>query len=211
MIVLAHEATRFSTSLLTRGGLMVLLGSAAIGWPDDLIVGAMLAAAVLLAVLGAYEMILALRTRRATPGFLVPMANGAACIGFAILTLAFPGLSLQVTLIAVSIWLVLYATLTGALALALWPMVRTRRVLVSWTVLNIALALGAVTARQATIFTVLYVGAGYAVAFGVLQVAAGMWVRRIAVPFVAPPTQAGWRADRATMRLPAKGASVIPR
>ena len=211
MTVLAHEATRFSTSLLTRGVLMVFLGTAAISWPDTMIVGAMLTAAALLALLGVYEMILALRTRRTTPGWMVPMANGAACIGFAILTLVFPGLSLQVTLIAISIWLLLYATLTGTLALALWPMARTRRVLVAWTVLNVSLAVAAVTAPQATIFTVLYVGAGYAVAFGALQVASGIWVRRIAVPFVLPPIQASWRAGGAAMRLAAKGASVVPR
>lgn len=211
MIVLSHEVNRFSTSMLTRGVLMVFLGIAAIGWPDTMIVGAMLTAAILLALLGGYEMVLALRTRRTTPGWLIPMTNGAACIGFAILTLAFPGLSIDVTLILVSIWLVSYATLTGALALALWPMARTRRTLVAWTVMNLALALAAITAPQATIFTVLYVGAGYAVAFGALQVASGVWIRRIAVPFVAPPIQAGWLADATAMRLAAKGVSVLPR
>lgn len=192
MIALSRQANRFSTSLLARGALMVFLGVAAIGWPDNVLVFAMLIAATLLAVLGAYEMFLALRARKDTPGWMVPMANGAACVGFAILTLVFPGLTLELTLKLVAVWLVLYAILTAGLALALWPMARTRNTLLAWTLLNAALAVAAVTAPNATVFTFLYVGAGYAVAFGALQVASALWIKRVAVPYVEPTTQASW-------------------
>jgi uncharacterized membrane protein HdeD (DUF308 family) len=193
MILLSREATRFSTSLLARGALLVFLGIAAIGWPDDALLLAMLAAASVLASLGIYEMYIALRTRTATPGWMIPMADGAASIGFAILSLVFLGLRLEVTLVLVAIWLVLYATLTSGLALALWPMARTRNMLIAWTMLNLSLALLAVGAPGINIFTVLYVGAGYAVAFGALQVLSGIWIRRVAVPYVAPTTQASWQ------------------
>jgi uncharacterized membrane protein HdeD (DUF308 family) len=135
-----------------------------------------------------------LRVRDATQGWMIPAANGLACLGLAGLTVVFPQIALDVTLGLVAIWLILYAALTAALALALWPMPRTRLTLVAWTALNLVLATLAITDRTATIFTLLYVGAGYAVAFGALHVAAGEWIRRIAVPRVAPPVQFGWTA-----------------
>src|SRR4051812_4470236 len=159
MITLSRETSRFATSLIVRGTLLAFLGIAAIGWPDDALVIAMVVAAVMLAVLGAYEMLLAVRTRAVTPGWMVPMASGAACVSFAILTLVFPGVALGVTLLLVAVWLVLYASLTGALALAVWPMPRTRNALLGWTLLNLVLAVAAVSMPSATIFTLLYVGA----------------------------------------------------
>jgi len=84
------------------------------------------------------------------------------------------------------------ASLTGALALAVWPMPRTRNALLGWTLLNVVLAVAAVTMPSATIFTLLYVGAGYALAFGALQVASGMWIRRVALPRVGATVQSAW-------------------
>jgi uncharacterized membrane protein HdeD (DUF308 family) len=189
---LSRETARFSTSLLACGSLMCPLGIAAIGWPDTALITAMLTAAALLALFGGYEMFIALRTRSATPGWMIPMANGAACIAFAILTLALPGLSLNVMLLLVAIWLTLYATLSAILALLLWPMTRTRYALIGWTAMNLLIALLAVTVPSANSFTLLYAGAGYAVVFGAMQVASGVWVRRIAVPHVMPTVQSGW-------------------
>jgi uncharacterized membrane protein HdeD (DUF308 family) len=189
---LSRETARLSTSLLARGSLMLLLGAAAIGWPETALIAAMLATAALLASFGGYEIFIALRTRKVTPGWMIPMANGVACIAFAILTLVFPGLSLNVTLLLVSIWLASYATLTAILALVLWPMTRTRYTLIGWTGTNLLIALLAVTVPNANAFTLLYAGAAYAVAFGVMQVASGVWIRRIAVPHVMPTVQAGW-------------------
>jgi uncharacterized membrane protein HdeD (DUF308 family) len=187
---LHRETVRFSSSLVTCGILMIFLGITAISWPDSALVGAMFLAAALLALLGSWEMIIAVRARRSTPGWMVPMANGAACVGFALLTMLLPGLSLGLTLALVALWLAFYAALTGGLALALWPMRRTRFVLLAWTALNVSLATAAVIAPQTTIFTLLYVGAAYAVAFGGLQVASGVWIRHIAVPYVEPPSVA---------------------
>jgi uncharacterized membrane protein HdeD (DUF308 family) len=191
MISLSRETARLSTSLLTRGSLMMILGLVAFGWPDVAVATAMFTAAVLLILLGAYEVFIALRSRRVTRGWMIPMADGAACVGFALLTLVLPHILLAVTLWLVAIWLLLYAALTGALALALWPMPRTRFALIAWTVLNVTLALLALTLPQATIIAVLYVGAGYAVTFGALQVASGVWIRRVALPYVEPPMQSG--------------------
>lgn len=193
MLSLSREAGRWSTSLLTRGAVMVVLGTAALSWPDVALVGAMLSTAALLALFGAYEVFIAIRTRRTTRGWMVPMADGAACVGFAVLTLVFPRIPLDATLWLVAIWLVLYAALTATLALALWPMPRTRRTLIGWTTLNLVLAVLAVAYPQTTIFTLLYAGAWYAIAFGALQIVSARWIRQIAVPYVAPTVQTGWR------------------
>ena len=201
MIALSRHTSRFAASLIVRGTLLVFLAVAAIGWPDNALVIAMLVAAAVLGVLGAYEMVLAVRTRSATPGWMVPMASGAACVSFAILTLVFPGMTLGLTLLLVAVWLVLYAALTGALALAVWPMPRTRNALLGWTLLNLVLAVAAVTMPSATIFTLLYVGAGYALAFGALQVASGVWIRRVALPHVGATEQSTWAAPAITHRV----------
>jgi len=193
MNALSRETSGFATSLIARGTLLVFLAIAAIGWPDDALVIAMVVAAVTFSTLGLYEIYIAIRTRSATPGWMVPMASGAACVSFGILTLVFPGMALDVTLLLVAVWLILYAALTGALALAVWPMPRTRNALLGWTLLNVMLAVAAVTMPSATIFTLLYVGAGYALAFGALQVASGLWIRRIALPRVGATVQSTWR------------------
>ncbi|MEO8622419.1 MAG: DUF308 domain-containing protein [bacterium] len=196
MITVSREASRFASSLVTRGGLMIVLGLAAFSWPNVAVASAMFAAAGLLTLSGAYEMFLALRTRRASRGWPLPLANGAACIGFAVLTVVLPRVSLDVTLRLVALWLVFYATLTCALALALWPMPRTRLTLIGWTTLNVTLAVLALTWPRTSIFAVLYAGAGYAVTFGALHVASGVWIRRVAVPYVEPTTQSQWLAAR---------------
>ena len=192
MTTLSRQTARFATALIVRGTLLAFLGIAAIGWPDSARVIAIIVAAVLLGLVGAYEMLLAVGTRSATPGWMVPMASGAAGVSFAILTLVFPGMPLDVTLMLVAVWLVMYAALPGALALALWPMPRTRNALLGWTLLNLVLAVAAVTMPSATIFTLLYVGAGYALAFGALQVASGMWIRGVALPRVDATVQSTW-------------------
>lgn len=200
MTTLSRETSRFATSLIVRGTLLAFLGVAAIGWPDEALVIAMVVAAGVLGVIGAYEMLLAVRTRSVTPGWMIPMASGAACVSFAILTLAFPGLAIDVTLLLVAVWLMMYAAITGALALAVWPMPRTRNALLGWTLLNVVLAIAAVSMPSATIFTLLYVGAGYALAFGALQVASGMWIRRVALPRVAATLQSSWSMPASRMQ-----------
>ena len=199
MTTLSRETSRFATSLIVRGTLLAFRGVAAIGGPDEALVIAMVVAAGVLGVIGAYEMLLAVRTRSVTPGWMIPMASGAACVSFAILTLAFPGLAIDVTLLLVAVWLMMYAAITGALALAVWPMPRTRNALLGWTLLNVVLAIAAVSMPSATIFTLLYVGAGYALAFGALQVASGMWIRRVALPRVAATLQSSWSMPASRM------------
>ncbi len=194
MTTLSTAATRLSTAVITRGGVLVLLGIAALASPVVATATAMHIAAVLLLLTGGYEMLLALRVRDATRGWMIPMADGLACVGFAVLTMVLPSLALALTMVLVAVWLVLYAAMTGALALAFWPMQRTRSVLVLWTLLHLLLAALIVAGRGASINAVLYAGAGYAVGFGALHVALGLWLRRVAEPYFAPPVQFGWTA-----------------
>ena len=128
---------------------------------------------------------------------MIPAAHGAACVGFGVLTFAFLHLSLDVTLFLVSVWLVLYAALTLGLALGLWPMRRTRLTLLGCTVVNLSISVLALTMRETTIMTLLYAGAGYAVAFGLLQIVGGLWLRRVALPYFAPLIQSTWAVHAA--------------
>jgi hypothetical protein len=63
MLTFSRETSRFATSLIVRGTLLAFLGIAAISWPDDALVIAMVVGAGLLGVLGAYEMLLAWERR----------------------------------------------------------------------------------------------------------------------------------------------------
>ncbi len=80
-----------------------------------------------------------------------------------------------------------------ALALALWPMARTRVALLTWGAIDLLLSLMAASSRT-DIFTLLYAGAAYAVAFGAFQLSAGLWIWRTAAPEVAPTGPSRWRA-----------------
>ena len=197
---LARHTVRLSSALLFRGSLMLAIGAIALTWPTIALLGAMFASVAVLASTGAYEVFIALRARPMTRGWMIPMAEGAACVGLAGLTLFLLAFPLEVVQWLVAAWLALYAALTGALALALWPTPRTRQLLIAWTALNLLLALLLVTLPM-TIVTVLYAGAAYAVAFGSLQVAAALWIRQVVLPRVADTSQTRWNSGpRASIR-----------
>ena len=192
MIVLAREAASFSTALVARGVLVSFAAIGVISGPVATLPVATNAAAGLLALFGGLEVAIALRTRRSTRGWMIPMASGAATIGLAALSLAMNGASVPVMLRLAFIWLVLFASFTGGLALALWPNGGARRTLLAWTGISVVSAIMAVINPGAGSAALVDGTAAYAVASGAFLVAAGLWIRRVAVPHLAPPVQARW-------------------
>lgn len=194
----ALQISRLATAMFLKGAVMLALGGAALIWSEDFLINAMVLTSLLLAMTGLYEVVLALRARTELRGWEVPLADGAASLGLAALTVALTAVSLHSMLLLTALWLVLYASFAGGLALALWPMSRTRTALLVWAAIDFSLAALAVFDTQVTIFTLLYVGAVYAIAFGAFQVGVGVWLRRIAAPRFAPTIQASWRTTRPT-------------
>ena len=188
----SHDVTRFALTMLVRGCLMVLFGMTALIWPDETLLSAMQTTGLLLAITGVYQIALAVRARHKNRGWPIALADGTACVGLAMLTVTITVIPFRVTMTLAAIWLALYAVLTGAMAFAVWPMRKTRLMLLAWTAVDLLLAGIALSYSRATIFTLLYVGAGYAIAFGAFQLAAGLWLRRVAVPRFAPTIQTRW-------------------
>ncbi len=196
MAGISQEVTRFGSTVRVKGALMLACGVVALVWQDETLVAAMLITGLLLAASGLYEMGIAVASRGETRGWPLALADGLACVGLAALTASITLLPFRTTMVLTSLWLALYAALVGALAFALWPMPRTRAALLAWATLDLLLAGMALFFRDATIFTLLYVGAGYAIAFGLFQLAAGIWMRRVVLPYVTPTRQAGWKPAR---------------
>lgn len=191
----AYEGHRlFARALALKGAFMIALGVTALLWSDVALVNAMMLASLLLGALGLYEVILGVQARRLTRGWPLPVADGLVTIGLAVLSVTLTAISLPSTLWLASVWFGTSGVIAGALALAMWPMRSARMMLVGWAAINLLLSGMAVT-YDATIFTVLYVGAGYAIAFGLFQLGAATWVWFGAAPEVAPTRQARWRTS----------------
>lgn len=197
-----HDTTRdfarFAADLYLKGLLMVVGGAVALLWPNETFVVAMMFAGSLLALLALYEITLAFHARSETRGWTLAFADGVISLCLALLTITLTAIPLRGTMLLAGAWLALTALFAGTLAIAVWPMPRTRIVLVTWCALNAVLAVLAVF-RHADIFALLYAGAAYAIAFGLFNVASAAWMRHFAGPEVAPPIQTSWHPHRRTV------------
>jgi uncharacterized membrane protein HdeD (DUF308 family) len=182
----------FSWSQLARGFVLVQFGVAAINWPETVLPVSMALAGLLVALSGAYDVTLGIRGRRALRAWPLLAGHGAACVAFGALTVGMLHVPLSTAMTLVALWLVLYGATTGALALALWPMRRTRWALLVVTATVIPLGLGAPLLVDLPEFVPLYLGAFFSVFLGVLHLAGGLWLRRVALPQFAPTVQAEW-------------------
>ena len=192
MDAISRAHVNYGNSLILRGTFLLVLGLTAIGWPRETLLPSMLAATLAFALFGVYEMILGMRARTLSPGWPLPVATGIVCVTFALLSLLVLEVSLRFALAWVSVWLLGSASLTFLLAFALWPMRWTRVALLAWTACNVVLAALAGFYPEATIITLLHVGACYAVGNGMLHVASGLWIKTEAVSRVGPTLQSTW-------------------
>jgi uncharacterized membrane protein HdeD (DUF308 family) len=188
---------RFASVLKWRGAIALGCGIAALAFPDALLLRAMLLTGIVLAASGAYEMVFAFRNRHLNRGWPLVLADGAACFGMAVISATLTAIPFHATLSVASLWLLACGTLAFVLALALWPMRRTRIAMLAWAAAQVALAAFAAFDSAADLVTLLYVGAGYTIGFGIFQVAAAQWMRQVAVPQFEPTRQHRWLAPRA--------------
>jgi uncharacterized membrane protein HdeD (DUF308 family) len=188
----SRAVERFASVLQVRGVIALVCGIAAVAWPDGLLLRAMLLTGLVLAASGAYEMAFALRNRHLNRGWPLALADGAACFGMAVISATLTAIPFHLTMMIASLWLSACGVVAILLALAVWPMRRTRLAMLAWAGAQLALAGFAAFDHKADLFTLLYVGAGYTIGFGVFQIAAARWMREVAVPQFEPTRQQQW-------------------
>jgi len=133
---------------------------------------------ILASLLGIYEVSIGGTLPRRAPGRAFVIVHGAATLAFGLMTVGAPAVPLFLALSIVTAWLLLYAGVAFSAAIMStfsWP---TRTILLSWGLVNVALALIVALYPEGTIFALVFFGAGYAALFGAWQVAMGLWLRR---------------------------------
>jgi uncharacterized membrane protein HdeD (DUF308 family) len=178
MTSMNKELGRLSHTLVWRGVGMLALGLAAVVWPEEILILAMLIVGIIATVFGLYEISIAFAIRRRTPRWWLVLVHGAASLAFGGLSVGAPGVSLRAALIVIATWFLVYAALVFSAAALIWPMRTIRRALVTWGFFDTGLAILALAYPAATIFALLFFGAVYAALFGTWQIAVGIWLRR---------------------------------
>ena len=179
MTTMRKELGRLSDTLLWRGVAFTLLGVAALIWPEQILIAALLAVGLLAALLGLFEMTIAASIRRRTSRWWLVLAHGFLSVSFGLLTVGALALSLASALAVVMAWLIAYAGVAWSVAAILRPQPRIRMALAGWGAVNVVLAASIAIYPAATIFSFLFFGAFYAALFGVWQITAGLGLRRI--------------------------------
>ena len=175
----ALEVTALRHLLFWRGLLALALALVAVRWPSDTLVFALVAAGAVFLVMGFFDAFVALRLRATFRLWWVALAHGLVCVLFGAVTLAVPALALRVAVTLASIWLLAYAALAIVAALTLR---RARGPWVApavWGIANAVLAVVLFVYPIPTVTLVLYAGAGYAAALGVVHLAAASALRRL--------------------------------
>jgi hypothetical protein len=101
------------------------------------------------------------------------------------------------TMLLASAWLFACGVLAVLLALAIWPMRRTRLAMLGWAGAQLVLATFALFDGNADLVMLLYVGAAYTIGFGLFQIVAAQWMRRVAMPQFELTEQHRWLASDA--------------
>ena len=171
------DLQRVAFSMLLCGIVATPLAGLAVRWPDPALVLAMVAAGGVIGTFGVFDLAAAAMSGTAPSVRVFFLGHGAATVGFGVLTLsvpvARPGLAHGLAIA----WLTLYAAFLALLAWRLWYHHHVRRALVAWSAVNVVLAVVlALTGPMATL-GLLYAGAAYTCAFGLLLIAAGFWIQ----------------------------------
>ena len=172
-----RDLERVSIVLYLRGFVLLGLAAVAVRWPDDTLFQAMLTAGVVVGVLGACELLVAgLSTAvRATKGLIT--THAVLSIAFGLVSLAAQVTSLEITMRLIGGWLLVHSVIALALASRVTPSGFARPLLLAWSALNVAAAFIVMTHEGTTLLMLMYTGAAYAAAYGVVQIATARWIR----------------------------------
>jgi len=170
------ELFALSSVLLLRGGALIVLGSAAIAWPEQALIPALIIASLAATLTGLYEITVGVALR-GTRGWGVIVSHGVLAIVFGLLTAGVTALSWPTPLSVVIAWLLAYTWLSFGAA-AVWHPIGPTKALTACGLFNVGLAIVVNLYPYGTVFALLYFGAMYAMSLGAWNFAAGMWLRR---------------------------------
>lgn len=171
------DLERVAFSMLLSGIAAAPLAAVALRWPEPALVLAMVAAGGVIGTFGIFDLAAALASGTIPSVRAFFVGHGAASVGFGLLTASIPVASPWTgRLLAVS-WLALYAAFLGLLVWRLWYSHHVRRTLIAWCGTNAVLALTLWLAAPMTTLGLLYAGAVYTFALGVMLMAAGLWIQ----------------------------------
>jgi len=177
MTTARSEYQRLWHTLVGRGGVMVVLGVAAVWWPEPVLVAALLSVGVLASLFGIYEVSIGAALPRGTTGRTVVVADGILTLAFGLMTVGAPALPLFLSLPIVIGWLLLYTGVAVGTAMISKLSRRLRVTLYAWGAINVLLAVIVALYAEATIFALLVFGGAYAALYGAWQVAVALWLR----------------------------------
>lgn len=177
----AHEYHGVSNLLLAAGAGSVALAGVAMAWPGEVLLLAILTVGPLAIAFGTLSVALALWLRHGGSRWQLLVVHGVACVASGTIVLAAPNVSLRAASLLIALWLALYAAFLTRLARLVWRRLAVRWCLLAWAAINLGLAMAAVARPRGTLFALLFLGAFYLAAFGLSQIAAGIWIRRVAL------------------------------
>lgn len=164
--------------LVGRGVAMLVLGIAAVVWPEPFLIGAMVLVGVFATLVGLYDVSIGVSLRKRSAGSSLILIHGIAFTLFGAMTIGAPRLSMRVALILIEAWMLLYAGIVWSAAIMAWPRRELRWTLFFAGCFNILVALICAIYPEGTIFALLFFGAAYAAMLGALQIVAGLWLHR---------------------------------
>jgi len=181
MISIGSELRRLSHTLVLRGAIVATAGLVAIVWPEELLIHAMTLVTVIAIMTAAYELTSALLLRRRTSQSWLVSAHSLTILAFGTITFFAPRILLRAPLFTIAIIdILLFAVAWVSISIALYhPAPRPSRWgLWLWAGVNVALAVLATTSPLFNIFSLLYFGAVYAAALGMVEFVAGFSIIR---------------------------------
>lgn len=172
------ELSRLAFVLFMRGLFLLVLSAAALRWPDQTLLFAIVTAGGVVGTLGIFEVAAAAISASLPSTKLFLLAHGLVSILFGALTATIPVASAAAATKLSVAFMALYAMYSFTLAARLQFIRRARRTLLAWGAFNVIGAVLLAAARPETTNQVLYAAALYGALLGVLQLAAAVGMRR---------------------------------
>jgi hypothetical protein len=173
-----RELSRAAAVLFVRGFLLVMLASVAVRWPEETLITAVGTAGLVLAALGLIEIPVAIVSHVRGSTRTLMLAHAILSIAFGAVGTAASVASVEMTVAASTIWLLLQAVFAlGLLHVTPQPGL-SRLPVFGWVAVNVVLAMLVMTYRRNSIAPLLYAGTLYAWAYGAVQIGVALWIRR---------------------------------
>lgn len=177
MLLTERDLGRVSVVLYLRGFALLALAAVAIRWPDEVLYNAMLTAGVVVGVLGVCELALVAVSSTVASAKGLMMVHACLSIAFGALALMARTATLATSMRMIGAWLLMQAIVALAIAARVKSAGLARPLLVAWSAVNVAASFLVLTYAWMTLVALMYIGAGYAAAYGVVQIATARWIR----------------------------------